>query len=434
MELEKIRELVEKKFDAYEIFYLKEIKRKVESRNCEIFGVEIKEEEGIAVRAINKGKLAFSYTFNLDKEGVLKLLEDLERIFPYLNEDEANGFPEWRKPEEYPELSLYDAQGQKIGMEEKAKELIMMEETIRKDKRIVATRNCELTEKSIFVKIVNSFGLSVESMKTIYLVSALAVAKDGEEISWCDHTFSHRFSDIDFSGFGEMIREKTLSFLSPIKLKTGIYSGILSPRVASDLLGVLSNSFLAENLYKEKTKLKGKVNEKVFSEAVNILSSGTLGAYSFPFDGEGSPSKEVEVVKDGYFLTFLYDSYYANKLCAKTTANCVRSGITDMPRCGIIGMYIDKGKGKIQDIGEGEILVEDLIGVHTANPITGDFSLGAVGFLKKGGSLVPFHGVIISGNIFQVFQDVREVGDDLKFYGRYGSPSLFVTSLRISGL
>ena len=73
------------------------------------------------------------------------------------------------------------------------------------------------------------------------------------------------------------------------------------------------------------------------------------------------------------------------------------------------------------------------MGTHTANPITGEFSLGAVGHLVKSGKKTPFKGVIFSGNIFELLNSVKEVGSDLTFYGTCGSPSLFVEGLKISG-
>jgi len=73
------------------------------------------------------------------------------------------------------------------------------------------------------------------------------------------------------------------------------------------------------------------------------------------------------------------------------------------------------------------------MGAHTANPITGDFSLGAVGYMCKNGEKTPFQGVIFSGNVFELLKNVKEAGNDLRYYGVSGSPSLFVEGIKISG-
>ncbi|MCS7280541.1 MAG: TldD/PmbA family protein [Desulfobacterota bacterium] len=433
MDLEKVQRLVKKEFDGYEIFYLRETVKKLESRRCELYNFEFSREEGIALRALRGKKLAFSYTFGLEDEDLKRLIKKTEEIFPYLEEDEAYEFPEKRKKEEYPELQIYDKDGEDLDLEEKLERLLKMERTIREDRRIVATRHLELLESTSFVEILNSNGLYVSGRKTLYTVSALAVAKDLEEVSWYDLIWSHRFEDLNFLEFGEMVREKAISFLSSKKLRTGTYNGVLRPRVASALLSILSSSFLGENLYKEKTRLKGKINEKCFSELLDIENTGTFGPSSFPFDGEGFPSISTKVVSGGYFQAFLYDSYYAKKLGTSSTGNCVRQSLPDMPRCGIRGLFIREDGGEFPELSEGEIVLEDLMGTHTANPVTGEFSLGTLGFIKEKGRLVPFQGVMISGNVFEVFENVRAIGKDLKFYGNYGSPSLFVEGLRISG-
>jgi PmbA protein len=79
------------------------------------------------------------------------------------------------------------------------------------------------------------------------------------------------------------------------------------------------------------------------------------------------------------------------------------------------------------------LIIEELMGTHTANPITGDFSLGAVGHLVRDGAKMPFKGVIFSGNIFDLLNSVKGVGNDLKFYGTCGSPSLFIEGMKVSG-
>jgi PmbA protein len=312
--------------------------------------------------------------------------------------------------------------------------LVEMEKAIIDfDKRIVVTRNCELQEADIQVKIMNSNGLTAEARKTLYMLSAMAVAKDGDEVSWYDWLWSDRLNEIDAKAFGIHTAQKTVSFLSSEQIETGVYDGMLTPQASSDMLGILSSSFLSENLYKDKTMLKGKKGAKCFSRIVNIKDSGTEGTDSFPFDGEGVPSCENIVVKEGFFDTFLYDSYYGRKYDVPSTANCERAGVKELPKCGTRGFFIEKGLRNIAGELTNGIIIEELMGTHTANPVTGDFSLGAIGYLCKNGIKRPFKGVIFSGNIFELLNNVKEIGNDLRFFGTYGSPSLYVEGLKISG-
>ena len=74
------------------------------------------------------------------------------------------------------------------------------------------------------------------------------------------------------------------------------------------------------------------------------------------------------------------------------------------------------------------------MGVHTIDPISGDFSLGCSGdWIVRGGKVHPVKSIAIAGNLFDLFRKVVGVGDDLRFFGGVGSPSLVVEDLEVSG-
>ncbi len=431
MDITKANDAIDDKFDSYELYYLKERSKKFESKEKEICGIEFKEEEGIALRAIKDCKMAFAYTY--DHNNALEaLLKNSTALIPIMEKDEERFFA--GPYNEYPLLSFYDAEG--LGVEDAKKTglLIDMERAIRGyDKRIVTVRNCEFQEIEFETKIRNSNGLTAEGKKTLYIISALCVARDEDEVSWYDWSWANNLKELEGKELGERIAEKTISFLFSKQINTGVYDGILKPLAACDMLGILSEAFLAENLFKNKTRLKAKEGIKCFSEVLNIIDSGKVGIDAFPFDGEGVPSQENLIVINGYFETFLYDSYYGRKFGMASTGDSVRGGIKDLPKCGPRGIFVKEGERDIGGTFRNGVIIEELMGTHTANSITGDFSLGAIGHMCKNGQKMPFQGVIISGNVFELLKNVKEVGNDLKFYGVFGSPSLFVEGLKMSG-
>lgn len=431
MDIEKIRDAVDGRLDSWEIYCHKEREKQFESKEREICGIEIKEEEGVALRAMKDHRIVFTYTYDQDNAPEL-LLKNASALIPFIERDDDRFFPD--KQNEYPVLSLHDDESLKIDDGQKTSLLIDMESAIRDyDKRIITVRNCELREIELKTKIVNSNGLTAEGSKSLYVISAYCVAKDEDEVSWYDWSWSHTLKELQWKKMATNIAEKTISFLSGKQIDTGIYEGILAPQAACDILGILSDAFLAENLYKQKTKLKGKEKTKCFSENLTIIDSGAQGVESFSFDGEGMPTQENIVVEKGHFETFLYDSYYGRKCGFVSTGNSVRSGIKQPPKCGPRGMFVQRGERDISNVLSNGVIIEELMGTHTANPITGDFSLGAGGYIYKNGVKMPFQGVIFSGNVFELLKNVKEVGNDLKFYGIYGSPSLFITGIKISG-
>jgi len=75
-----------------------------------------------------------------------------------------------------------------------------------------------------------------------------------------------------------------------------------------------------------------------------------------------------------------------------------------------------------------------VMGLHTVDPISGEFSLGCSGdWVENGKISYPVKSIAIAGNLFELFKKVVGVGEDLRFFGGVGAPSLFIESLAISG-
>jgi PmbA protein len=71
--------------------------------------------------------------------------------------------------------------------------------------------------------------------------------------------------------------------------------------------------------------------------------------------------------------------------------------------------------------------------VHSANPVSGDYSVGISGqWIENGEILYPIKEAVMSGNVLEMFRKVEETGKDLKFYGNMGSPSLLIGHMDIS--
>jgi len=66
--------------------------------------------------------------------------------------------------------------------------------------------------------------------------------------------------------------------------------------------------------------------------------------------------------------------------------------------------------------------------------VTGEFSVGASGFLlEEGRQNHPFKEAAISGDLISLFSKVVAVGSDLKFFGSIGAPSLLISDVELSG-
>jgi len=192
------------------------------------------------------------------------------------------------------------------------------------------------------------------------------------------------------------------------------------------LEATLLPAIFADSVQKGRSALKGRVGEQIASESLQITDDGLLsgGLDSSSFDGEGVPSQRNVLVEDGILLGFLYDSYTAGKDGAKSTGNAVRSGYSDVPRVGIRNLIMSSHAAHDLFAEAEGYLVNGLIGAHTANPISGDFSVEArnVFYITPGKDPKPIRSLMLAGNIFEILLDV-ELGTDVRSVGAIVTPT-----------
>ena len=93
--------------------------------------------------------------------------------------------------------------------------------------------------------------------------------------------------------------------------------------------------------------------------------------------------------------------------------------------------------GEMRDLSEikNGVLTTSVLGSHTANPISGDFSVEASNAFKiENGELTdPINKAMISGNIFEIMKNVEGLNSEIKQYGSFIIPKLLVHDLRVVG-
>jgi PmbA protein len=214
---------------------------------------------------------------------------------------------------------------------------------------------------------------------------------------------------------------------------------VLDAEVAGDFLSILASGFSAESVQKKRSLFMTRLGKEVASPLITVYDDGLLaeGLGSAPSDDETVPMKKKTVIDKGRLAMFLYNTYTANKDKTVSTGNGMRGGFKGIPGVGVTNLYIEPGNSSLEELinstGSG-LYVTEVMGAHTANHISGDFSVGATGFwIEKGRTVYPVREITIAGNILDLMKHVDAVGSDLRFSGRIGSPSLRVKELSISG-
>jgi PmbA protein len=265
------------------------------------------------------------------------------------------------------------------------------------------------------------------------------------EMGW-DFDAGHFFNDLDAEKVGRSAGRRALERLGGKRIPTGVYPVLMRNHVVSEFLSLLAHSFFADQVQKGKSALKGRQGEKFFSPLLTIVDDGlySKGVSTAPIDGEGMPSQRTVLVTQGELTHYLYDRYWSNrgKLSSPgsrvgSTGNSRRHGIKSPPGVGISNFFIEPGDLVLPKLMEDflhALVVEEVMGLHTVDPISGEFSLGCSGdWIDRGEKVHPVKSIAIAGNLFELFRGVIGVGEDLRFFGGIGAPSLLIKELLISG-
>lgn len=435
-----IKRLEGENVDSFEVVGLAKNSLTIEAKRQMVDQFNRTSSRGIAIRAILKGSMGFSSTTDLSPKAVskavtqaldsLKITSPSDEAVIAAPVDQSSGFAE-KVGRSFAEISD----------EEKIKVALQLEgETIAADSRIDRVRSPRYEEYVWQYTVTNSEGIQASSKRGLVVCEVRAIASDeGNTESAYDFLYSPRFEDLDVKRVAKNAASRAIAKLGGKGMESASLPVVFDNRAAASILGLVAPSFFADNVQRGKSVIADKKFQKLYSDLVTITDDGILpGGYSsFPFDGEGIPSQKTTMVRSGKHVSWLYDSARAKKDGVVSTGNCRRASLTTLPAIGITNCYLEKGRMGRSDMIAGVdrgVLITGLMGLHTANAVSGDFSLGAEGFLIEDGRVGgPIRGVTIAGNVHDLFSRVDAVADDLEFFGSFGSPSMLVGRLMIGG-
>ena len=434
------KELKARAVEESEIYLARSRDLTIEVRKAEVESLKSAETMGVSLTVLRGKSLGFSYCTELNAQSLQNMVSNAVDGSEQVGSDPYLDFPP-SDSSTLPALEIFDENLSEIPLEEKilvAREL--EEAALAYDPRVKKIHRATYQEEQEEVWLRNSRGLERQTRVTLASCNIMAIATHNEEsqVGW-DFDFNHFFTGLKRKEIGVRAAQKAVDMLGARSIKTTKSPLLLENSVASELLGTLAPSFLAESVQKKKSALAGKINQLIFSSLLNITDDGLYpgGMATSPFDAEGVERKRTPLIVEGRLVTYLYDLYCANREGLNSTGNSSRPSLKVPPRVGISNLFIEKGTVSFEELlanlGTG-LLITELLGVHTADPISGDFSVGAAGhWVEKGERSFPVKEIAFSGNLIQLFQKVEEVGSDLRFFGPVGSPSLLLKKMTISG-
>lgn len=428
---DKAQKAVKNSCDAYEIYIEESKSIELDSRKEELNFAKEEIDCGVGIRVIKDNKVGFAFTSDMNKieEAAMQSIENTK-----LNKvDENYAFAEVEK---VPEIKkVYDKKFNDLSLDESI-------EFLKNTIDTTIDQGCDITGSGFSASegrslIINSNGVSIEDEGTGFGIGlSVTIQKDGQ-IATAYNSQSSRFFDLDGEKLAIEVCNLAKSSLDTKPIDTNDYDVVLDYYAATGLLQTFISAFNGENVMRGRSILKDKMGMEIANPNLTIVDNPLLenGMCTSKCDGEGSVSEKTELVKDGVLNSFIYDIYTANKQCVKTTSNGLRGSYLTTPMISPTNVEFKFDEMKdLSEIDKG-VLTTSVLGAHTANPISGDFSVEASNAFKiENGELTdPINKAMISGNIFEIMKKVEGLKSEIKQYGQFIIPKLLVHDLRVVG-
>jgi PmbA protein len=286
--------------------------------------------------------------------------------------------------------------------------------------------------------IMNSMGVEVREKTTKIDGFMECRAGEGTEIATAYEFDLSRNLDIDFFTIGREASRQAAASVEGVGIETGETDVLFKPNAIADILeNALLPSLSAENVQKGRSALTGKLGNKIGVDRLNVIDDGLLegGIGSARSDDEGSPSKTNRIIENGVLATYLYDTYTAGKDGVESTGNAMRNNYSQTTSIDVRNLRLEFPPSDVVDETVWGVLVGAVIGAHTANPISGDFSVEARNsFLIKNGQIMhPIKSMMVAGNVLELLQHISGAGQDVRVLGNIIAPTIKVSGLKVVG-
>ncbi len=290
--------------------------------------------------------------------------------------------------------------------------------------------NSYFSENKVDISIENSNVLSKDNF-SLYNFYIEVIMRDNDK-SYDEFIYIVN-KEIDFN----KIEEKLVLKLNELEnrfnnknILTNKYNVIINNDVVSKLLSPFLDMFNAYQIKNNISVLKNKYNTKIFSDKITMIEDPTnnelLGTRLF--DNEGTKTYKKTIVDKGVFITKLYNNQSAKLENTNSTGNSF----------GVRNLFIESGNNSYTELKNklsNGIIITNVEGTHSGiDTKSGDISVQARGILINNGKEEYIESMILSTNLFDLFSNVLEIGNDLLFNSSsLGTPSILFENILIVG-
>jgi PmbA protein len=409
----------------------------------EVEGMTFAESRGVGVRLVSDGRLGYAFAADPSQDEVIEAVVRARENAALAQPDEHNGLPSAESAAPMPEL--FEEASAALSADDKVARALELERyAVSRDPRVKKVDLAQVGDAVSRVVIASTEGMDADYRRTDAWVVIVTLAVDGDETqTGFSFQVGRGLDRIAWEPIAEEAVGRAARMLGAAKPPTAKVPVILDPFAASEFLGVLAAALNADAVLKGRSLFADMVGQEVGSKLFTLVDDGRRldGPGACPFDDEGVPSERTELLEGGILNGFLHSTYTARRAGGGTrsSGNAKRHGYKAAPGVGTSTFFLEAGDRLPAELlaqAEGGVLIAEVSGVHSgANPISGEFSVGATGLRIAGGELTePLREMTIASTLPEMLKGVSGVGSDLRFFQSVGTPSVLIGEMTLAGV
>jgi len=382
--------------------------------------------EGVGLRVAIGKKVGFASCTGFTKSAIKASLKQAYQIAK--KSPESPNFPGFIASNHSGKEGILDSEILQIEADKLIKDIDIALQGLDLSNDLIVAVDNDFTVQWHGYAIANTEGCHQATLHTSHENSSgVILAKDNQRKTYYETRSGRSYQDL--SGIANKAFQKAINSLDSVPFgKSEKLTLILHPKTASIVFSFALNALFDGSTYVQKANpLQEKLGNQIAPKWLNLYDNGqdvkSIGTVAI--DTEGSPVKKTQILSDGVFKTFLFDHRYGNAAEKASTGNAVRSGFLggipfeNTPFIGAHKFMINPGKKDLDQIiaeHDHAIYIEGYPkGLHTANMLSGDFSLiSNNAFLVKNGEIqYPLENISLSGNFIEALEKITMVGNDI---------------------
>jgi PmbA protein len=413
----------------------------VRVRGGDVEALTFAESRGVGVRLIIDGRLGYAFAADPDEGEAAGLVARARDAAAFAEPDEANVLPEIGEVE--PLDGIFEEGQASVPMDRKVRTAMDLERAaVTAEPEVRKVESVSYGDAVSRVAVASGRGGPLEYSRTDCWAAVHALAeRDGETQTGFAYRLERGLEGLDWEEAAREAAQRGARLLGGVKPASARVPVVLDPVAAASFLGVLAGALSAESVQKGRSPLADLVDQPVASDIVTLVDDGRFldGPGVAPFDDEGVATERTVLVDAGVLRGFMHDVHTAARWGTRSTGNAGRAGYRSLPGVSPTNLFLEPGPtdpAGLLSQADGAVYVQEVSGVHSgANPVSGEFSVGAAGLRVQGGQLTePLREMTIASTLLDVLKAIKVVGWDLRFPGgNIGSPTVLVAEMTVAG-